>query len=120
MTQDQSSFQAITRAVFNTATLGGTYAPLNTTAGFSDDIKILKIINMGTQGVDISYDGVTDNDFVPPFAPGTNVVPFVLNLQTNHACNSSNGSGTLNGRKGQIIWGKGTAGVGNLYIIGYR
>lgn len=119
MTQDQSSFQAITRAVFNTNALNASYAPLNT-PGFSDDIKILKIINMGTQGVDISYNGVTDHDFIPPFAPGTNVVPFVLNLQANHACNSSNGSGTLNGRKGQIIYGKGTAGTGNLYIIAYR
>jgi hypothetical protein len=108
-----SSFQCIPRAVFNTATLTGTYASLNGT-GFGDDIKILKVYNAGTLGVDISYDGVTDHDFFPSGAT------IIIDLQTNHSDNSAYGSGTLYGRKGQIIWGKGTAGVGNLYIIGFR
>lgn len=110
---DLSSFQCITRAVFNTASLPGSYGTLNGT-GFSDDIKILKIYNGSTVGIDVSYDGVTDHDYFP--AGST----LILDLQTNHSDNASNGSGTLNGRKGQIIFGKGTAGVGNLYIIGYR
>lgn len=110
---DFSSFQCIPMAVFNTATLAGTYAALNTT-GFADDIKILKIYNAGTLGVTISYDSVTDHDFWPAGAT------LIIDLQTNHADNSSYGAGTLNGRKGQIIFGKGTAGVGNLYISGYR
>ncbi len=108
-----SSFQCITMATFNTATLAGTYAALNGT-GFSDDIKIMKVYNGGTQGVTISYDGVNDHDFWPA---GTT---FILDLQTNHSDNSAYGAGTLYGRKNQIIFGKGTAGVGNLYISGYR
>lgn len=108
-----SSLQFIPRAVFNTATLTGTYQSLNGT-GFGDDIKILKIFNAGTLGIDISYDGVTDHDFFPSGAT------LIIDIQANHADNSAYGSGTLNGRKGQIIYGKGTAGVGNLYIIGYR
>lgn len=113
MAEDLSSFQCIPRAVFNTATLTGTYASLNST-GFSDDIKILKIYNGGTLGIDISYDGVTDHDFFPAGAT------IIIDLQTNHADNASSGAGTLYGRKGQILFGKGTAGVGNLYIIGFR
>lgn len=110
---DLSSFQCIPRAVFNTASLNGSYAALNST-GFGDDIKILKIYNGGSLGIDISYDSVTDHDYFPAGAT------LIIDLQTNHADNSAYGAGTLNGRKGQIIYGKGTAGTGNLYIIGYR
>lgn len=111
---DLTSMQAITMAVFDTATLTGTYATLNGT-GFSDDIKILKIYNGSTVGVTVSYNGGTnDQDFYP--AGSTQI----LDLQTNHADNSAYGAGTLYGRKGQIIMGKGSAGSGNLYIIGYR
>lgn len=107
-----NAFQCITRAVFNTASLTGSYASLNG-AGFSDDIKILKIYNGGTNGIDISYNGSVDHDYFPAGATQ------IIDLQTNHA-DESGAAGTLNGKKGQIIYGKGTAGTGNLYIIGYR
>lgn len=108
------SFTCIARAVFNTATLTGTYASLNGT-GFGDDIKILKIYNGGTTGIDISYsNGVQDDDYFPAGATQ------IIDLQANHRDDSPYGAGRLNGRKGQVIMGKGTAGLGNLYIIGYR
>lgn len=111
---DFSSFQAITMAVFDTAGLAGTYATLNGT-GFSDDIKVMKIYNGSNVGVTISYNGgVDDQDFFPSGATQ------ILDVQANHACNANDASGTLNGRKGQILFGKGSAGVGNFYIIGYR
>ena len=113
MGTDLSSFQCIPRAVFNTASLTGSYQALNGT-GFGDDIKILKIYNAGTLGIDISYDGTTDHDYFPAGATQ------IIDLQANHADNSAYSSGTLNGRKGQVIYGKGKAGTGNLYIIGYR
>lgn len=108
-----SSFQFITRAVFNTASMTGSYQAING-SGFSDDIKIFIFYNGGTQGIDISYDGVTDHDFWP--AGATRIV----DLQTNHQNTASDASGTLYGRKGQMIWGKGTAGTGNVYIMGIR
>ena len=110
---EYSYFQCIPRAVFDTSTLGGTYAALNGT-GFGDDIKILKIYNEGTDGIDISYDGTTDHDYFPAGAT------VIIDFQANHADTASFGSGMLRGRKGQVIYGKGTAGTGNLYIIGYR
>lgn len=114
MVQDASWFSCITMAVFNTATLTGTYSSLNGT-GFSADIKMLKIYNASNVGITISYDnGATDHDFIPP------VSTFILDIQANHADNSAYGAGTLNGRTGQIIMGKGSAGTGNLYISGYR
>jgi len=110
-----SSFSCIVRTDYNVANLTSSYQPLNV-GGFSDDIKILKIDNTGsTAGIDISYDGVTPMDY---YSAGCTLI---VDLQTNHACNSSYASGTKNGRKGQVIYGlAGTAGTGTIRIIGYR
>lgn len=114
MTQDQSSFQCITAATFDLTTLTGTFQPLNG-SGFSDDIKMLKVFNGNTTtGVDISYDGVNKHDFWPAGAT------IIFDFQTNHADNASNGSGTLCGRKGQIIWGRTSSTSTQLQIAGYR
>lgn len=113
MTVELSSFQAITAESFDLTTLTGTFQPLNGT-GFSDDIKILKIYNGSGVGVDISYDGVTKHDFWPSGAT------LIIDLQTNHADNSAYGAGTLNGRKGQIIYGRTSTTSTHLQIAGYR
>lgn len=114
-TVETTSLDAIQMATFNMSTLSGTYQALNGT-GFGDDIKVLKIYNDSDKGVTLSYDGSTDQDYMP--AKST----MILDIQANHACNSSYGSGTKYGRKGQIIWGKGSAAatVVNIYIIGHR
>jgi len=122
MVQDLSSFQAIEMAEYNTASLTSSYAGMNLAAsyeiytgdGFQKDIKILVLKNTSNVGVTISFDGITRHDFIE--AGGR----LVLDLQTNHSNNSSYSSGTLNGRQGQIIFGRGTAGTGSFYITGYR
>jgi hypothetical protein len=43
----------------------------------------------------------------------------IIDCQANHADNSAYGSGTLNGAQRQILYGKGTAGTGSVYIMGY-
>ena len=123
MSVELSSFECIEMAVFDASTLSGSYIIMNGAAeqadtgsvGFEDDIKILKIYNDGDTGVTISYDGVKKADYLP--AKGT----MVIDLQMNHA-NSAPGGGTKYGRKGQIVWGKGTASTAglNIYISGYR
>lgn len=113
MSDNPSYFSCIPLAVFNTATLTGTFQAMNGT-GFPDTIKMLKIYNGGTNGVTISYDGVNAHDFFPPNST------FTFDAQANHADNSTDASGILNGRIGQIIYGMGTAGTGNFYISGYR
>lgn len=111
---DLSSFQCITAASFNLASLSGTFQAMNGT-GFSDDIKVLKIFNPSTTtGIDISYDGVNKHDYWPPGAT------IIIDLQANHADNSSSGAGTLNGRKGQIIYGRTSSTSTQLQIAGYR
>lgn len=108
-----SSFQAIPRATFDPSTLTGSYQPLNI-GGFADDIKVLKIFNGGAVGIDISLDGVTDHDFWPSGAT------IIIDFQANHADNSAYGAGTLNGRKGQVIYGKTSTSSSLLTITGFR
>ena len=116
-------FTCIEMAVFDMTTLTGSFQPLNTATqqpvvsseGFQDAIKALKIYNDGDTGITLSYNGVVPHDYLP--AKGT----MIIDLQANHASNSAYGSGTLNGRKGQYIYGFGTASTsGNLYISGYK
>lgn len=110
---EQGSFNCITAATFDLTTLTGTFQALNGT-GFSNDIKMLKIYNGSAVGVDISYDGVNKHDFWPAGAT------IIFDFQTNHADNASNGSGTLYGRAGQIIYGRTSSTSTQLQIAGYR
>ena len=110
---DLTSFSCITAASFDLTTLTGTFQPLNGT-GFSDDIKMMKIYNGSGVGVDISYDGVNKHDFWPAGAT------LVLDFQANHSDSSAYGAGTLNGRAGQIIYGRTSTTATQLQIAGYR
>lgn len=110
---DLSSFQCIPAASFDLTTLTGSFQALNG-AGFGDDIKIMKIYNGSAVGVDISYDGVTKHDYWPPGAT------LIIDLQTNHADNASDGAGTLYGRKNQIVYGRTSTTTTQLQIAGYR
>lgn len=122
---DLSSFQCIEMAIYDTSTPAASFTPLNdsnsysiyTGDGFQEDIKILKVFNASNVGITISFDGITNHDYWPAGAT------IIIDLQTNHSDNSAYGSGTLNGRKGQIIYGTHDGGTGtdnNLYIAGYR
>jgi len=114
MADELSRVQCVTKSQFNPASLTGSYQALNGT-GFSDTVKILKIYNPSTTvSIDISLDGVTDHDFIPPL--GTLIVDF----QTNHYDGPVYGTGTLNVAKGQILWGKTAEQPTYLQIVGYR
>lgn len=111
---DLNSVQCVTKSQFNPASLTGSYQAMNGT-GLTDDVKILKLYNGSTTvSIDISLDGVTDHDFIPPL--GTLIVDF----QTNHSSNSAYNMGTLYLRKGQILYGKTAAQPLYLQMVGYR
>jgi len=114
MAEDVMYVHCVTKAEFDPATLTGSYQPMNGT-GFSDSIKILKIWNPSTTAsIDVSLDGVNPHDFIPPLAT------LIVDFQTNHSDSSSFGTGTLNVRKGQIIWGKTAENPSYVQLIGYR
>ena len=113
-TEETSRVQCVVKSQFNPALLTGTYQAMNGT-GFSDTAKILKLYNGSpTVAIDISLDGVTDHDFIPPL--GTLIVDF----QTNHFDSASFGSGTLNVAVGQILYGKTAEQPNWLQMVGYR
>lgn len=114
MSQEFSSVQCVLKASFNPASLTSSYQALNG-SGFSDSVKILKLYNGSTTvSIDISLDGVNDHDFIPPL--GTLIVDF----QTNHYDGGTYGTGTLNVRQGQILFGKTASHSNYLQIVGYR
>jgi len=114
MSDELSCVQCVTKAQFNPGSLTGSYQILNG-AGFSDTVKIWKMYNGSpTVSIDISLDGVNDHDFIPPM--GTLIVDF----QTNHYDGGSYGTGTLNLRQGQKLWGKTAEQPTWLQVIGYR
>lgn len=100
--------KAIPMASLDSATLAGAYLPVS--AVLSEAVLILRIINDSNVDVTISYDGgVTDHDYVR-----TNT-SLTINAQTNS---------TLPGnramfRKGLLIYVKGGAGQGSIYVAGY-
>ena len=113
----------IEMAIFDMTSLTGTFQAVNGAAqqvgtssvGFEDNIKIMQIYNDGDTGITLSFDSVINHLYIP--AKGTLIVDFQANHQAAGPC----GAGKKNGRKGQLIFGKGTASsAGNLYISGYR
>jgi hypothetical protein len=114
MADDVQYVQCVTKSEFNPASLTGSYQALNG-SGFSDTVKILKIYNPSTTvSIDVSLDGVNNHDFIPPLST------LIVDFQTNHADAPSYGTGTLNLRKGQILYGKEAENPTYLQIIGYK
>lgn len=114
MADDVQYVQCVTKAEFDTSTLTGSYQALNG-SGFSDTVKVLKIYNPSTTvSIDISLDGVNPHDFIPPLST------LIVDFQTNHSDSASFGTGTLNLRKNQILYGKTAANPTYLQMIGYR
>lgn len=113
LNQEVNYFSAIPAVEFNPGALGASFVPLNG-SGFTEDIKILKIFNGGTIGVDISFDGVTKHDFWPAGAT------LIIDFQANHAENPNSAGGTKYGRKGQIIYGRTSSTETYLQIAGFR
>jgi hypothetical protein len=112
MSVNLNAFQAIPCVSYDTAGLSGSYQALNG-SGFESSIKIMKIYNGSGVGIDISYDGINKHDFWPAGAT------LIIDFQTNHA-NSGHDPGTLNGKAGQVIYGKTSSTSTQLQIAGYR
>ncbi len=110
--EETNDVRFITKAVFNPATLTGTYQIMNP-GGFSDDVKIFEMFNGSlTVSIDISYDGVNNHDFIGPQQAK------IRDFQANHS--DISGSGTKYGRKGQLVWGKTAETPTYLQMIGSR
>ena len=90
------------------STITSLYAPLNGT-GFTHAPFFIRINNASSMAITVSYDGIHDHEFIPA---GT---IFDLNSQTNSQPNAQ----IALFPKFTIIYIKGTAGTGNIYLSGY-
>ncbi len=104
--------EPIQLSTFDSASLTRAYQPINGT-GLSNDVKILRIINDSDQTITISYDSLNDSDVI--LAESSETFEFQANAQE-----VPEGAGIKYARKGQIIYAKGAAGTGNIYVGGYR
>lgn len=114
MAEELSCVQCVLKSEFDPSTLTTSYQAMNG-SGFSDSAKILKIYNPSTTvSIDVSLDGVNAHDFIPPQST------LIVDFQTNHYDGPIYGTGTLNVRQGQIIWGKTAVNPTFVQIVGYR
>jgi hypothetical protein len=90
---------------FSSASMTGSYQQVGTALGHPT--RLLKMVNNTTQDIAVSFDGTTDNDFVP--ANG-----FCLYDMTT---NKTAQGGYFSFAIGTKIYVKGTAGTGTFYIM---
>lgn len=108
---NKNSVKAVTLSTFDSSTLQvNTYLPINAT-GFSHSCFLIVITNASNTAVIISDD--TDNDEGQGFIPANTTLQ--LNFQTNAMPNTS----YANIAKGVVLFAKGTAGIGNVYLSGW-
>lgn len=104
----QNSIKALALASIDSASFTGNYQVINAN-GLSKSCSLVRIINSSNKDITISYDGTTNNDFLP--AGGVLQLPFQSNSQpTNYVSLLPQGT---------KIWVKGAAGTGLVYVTGY-
>jgi hypothetical protein len=104
----QNSVKPLLLSSILSSTVTAFYAPLNGT-GFSQAPFFIRIVNNSNSAITISYDSVNDHEFIP-----ANSV-FELPSQTNAQPNSL----IALFPKHTIVYIKGVAGTGNIYLSGY-
>ena len=87
------------------ASISGTYNPVG--GSFTHQIRLVKIVNNTNGDLTISYDGSTDNDFVP--AGGFTLYDFTTNRVSSE--------GTFVFQPGTQVYAKGTPSTGSCYVV---
>jgi hypothetical protein len=104
----KNTVAAIPMIAFASSGITADYLPLNP-LGLTAACFFVKVINTSTEDITISYDGVNDGDYI--VSDSTLFLP----LQSNSAPNNY----LANLAQGTRIYAKGTAGTGNIYVVGY-
>jgi hypothetical protein len=104
----KNTVKAIALTNIASSTVTGSYQAINT-SGLPNPCIIIRIINNSSKDVTVSYDGVNDGEFVPT------MTTLQLPLQSNMVPNGN--VAVL--AQGTIVYVKGTAGTGNVYLAGY-
>ncbi len=103
----KNTMKAIPLTSIDSATFLGAYLQIGT--GLPVPCSLLMIINDSTVAITISYDGVTDNDYLVT----------KTQREINAQSNALPPGYTALFPAGMPIWVKGVAGVGLVYVVGY-
>lgn len=106
----KNRLEAIPLGIFNTAALTATYQPIYV-GGLPHALAIMRIINRSTVDVLLSFDGVTDHDYL--MVDSTYILPAQMNSQPRNQVMYIPAGYILSVKQVQA------PGVGNLYISGY-
>lgn len=90
------------------STVGSTYAAINAT-GLPDACFMIRINNDSTKDVTVSYDGTNDHEFI--------IAGDFLQVDAQNNARPNNFTALF--PKGMVVYVKGTAGTGNVYLSGY-
>ncbi len=104
----QNKVQAITRITLAGTSLTSSYQALNA-GGLGQACFRVSVSNTTNAAIDVSYDGTNDHDVV--LVNTTTEVSSQTNAQPNALV-------ALFG-KSQVVYVKGSAGAGNIYLVGY-
>ncbi|HVW99252.1 MAG TPA: hypothetical protein VHA52_02260 [Candidatus Babeliaceae bacterium] len=104
----RNSVQVIPLTSIASSALTADYQSINT-EGLANACSIIRITSTSSTDVTISYNGSTDHEYLP--AGGTITLPFQANAQPQ--------SYVANMAAGTIVYVKGAAGTGNIYLSGY-
>lgn len=104
----KNSIQAIALTSIDSATFTGSYQAINS-SGLSKNCFMIRITNNSNKDVTVSYNGSTDHDFIKA---GTSIQ---LSFQDMAQPNNFIANMSL----GTIVYVKGAAGAGLVYLAGY-
>jgi hypothetical protein len=109
----QNKIKTIPLTSFDSASLTGSYQAINS-SGFEESIFLMRLINDATTDITISYDGITDHDHLAGTAASIPRETLQIDLTQKPAA-----SGYVFFPKGTVVYIKGIAGVGTIYLSAY-
>ena len=104
----KNSIKAIPLKSIASSGVSSSYAAINST-GLPNGCFLLRIINNSNEDITVSYDGSTDNEYVPT------MTTLQLPVQSNAQPVNSVAVFPI----GTIVYVKGTGGTGYVYLAGY-
>ena len=104
----QNSVKPFILSVFASASVAAGYKPVNAN-GFLQAPFFIRINNASNMPITVSYDGINDHEYIP----STSI--FELSSQANAQPNAQISLFP----KFTVVYVKGTAGTGNIYLSGY-
>ena len=104
----QNSVKPFILTTIASSAVTGNYTAINS-SGFLQAPFFIRIINGSTMPITVSYNGIDDNEYIPSGSI------FELPSQTNSQPNAQ----VALFPKRTVVYVKGTAGTGNIYLSGY-